>query len=174
MVSNVYKLSKLEDLKSSIKSIEICNILKKLINSVKNSYKDRNINIQVDSVGEKLYVQANELLEDVFENILINAVKHNENLIIKIFVKISKQQKDNIHYLKIEIEDNGIGINDSRKELIFQRGYMEGKSVYGMGLGLSLVKKIIETYNGKIWVEDRVKGDQSKGSNFIVLIPEAL
>jgi len=41
-----------------------------------------------------------------------------------------------------------------------------------MGLGLSLVKKIIEKYHGKIWVEDRVKGAQSKGSNFIVLIPE--
>lgn len=42
-----------------------------------------------------------------------------------------------------------------------------------MGLGLSLVKKIINSYNGKIWVEDRFKGDFKKGSNFIFLIPEA-
>ena len=42
-----------------------------------------------------------------------------------------------------------------------------------MGLGLSLVKKIIESYHGQIWVEDRFEGDYSKGSNFIVLIPEA-
>ena len=41
-----------------------------------------------------------------------------------------------------------------------------------MGLGLALVKKIIDNYNGKIWVEDRVKGDHSKGSNFVLLIPE--
>jgi signal transduction histidine kinase len=40
-----------------------------------------------------------------------------------------------------------------------------------MGLGLSLVKKTIDRYNGKIWVEDKVKGDCSKGSNFIILIP---
>ena len=41
-----------------------------------------------------------------------------------------------------------------------------------MGFGLSLVKKILEGYNGKIWVEDRIQGDYTKGSNFIVLIPE--
>lgn len=41
-----------------------------------------------------------------------------------------------------------------------------------MGLGLALVKKIIDNYNGKIWVEDRVKGDHSKGNNFVLLIPE--
>ena len=40
-----------------------------------------------------------------------------------------------------------------------------------MGLGLSLVKKTIDRYNGKIWVENKVKDDYSKGSNFIILIP---
>ena len=42
-----------------------------------------------------------------------------------------------------------------------------------MGLGLSLVKKIIDSYSGKICVKDRIKGDYTKGSNFIVLIPRA-
>ena len=40
-----------------------------------------------------------------------------------------------------------------------------------MGLGLSLVKKIIDLYHGDIWVEDRVKGDYKQGSKFVVLIP---
>jgi len=41
-----------------------------------------------------------------------------------------------------------------------------------MGIGLSLVKKILEIYKGKVWVEDKIKGDYSKGSNFVVLLPE--
>jgi len=42
-----------------------------------------------------------------------------------------------------------------------------------MGIGLSLVKKIIRGYNGKIWIDDKVKNDYTKGSNFILMIPEA-
>lgn len=42
-----------------------------------------------------------------------------------------------------------------------------------MGLGLSLVKLIIEKYNGQIWVENKIKGDITKGSNFIILLPNA-
>jgi signal transduction histidine kinase len=43
-----------------------------------------------------------------------------------------------------------------------------------LGIGLTLVKKIIGSYGGEIWIEDRIKGDYTQGSNFIVLIPEAL
>ncbi len=174
LVSNIRKLSRLEETEISIKKIEIYSILKKSITYVKNSSQYKNIKIQIDSVGEKFYVQANDLLEDVFENILINAVKFNENPTVEIIVKISKEQRESINYLKMEFLDNGIGIDDIRKNKIFIRAYSEGISARGMGLGLSLVKKIIENYNGKIWVEDRVKGDHSKGSNFILLIPEVI
>jgi signal transduction histidine kinase len=42
-----------------------------------------------------------------------------------------------------------------------------------MGMGLSLVKKIVDKYGGKIWVEDRIKGNHNEGSNFVVLLKEA-
>ena len=49
---------------------------------------------------------------------------------------------------------------------------MINNTVEYFSLGLSLVKRIIEIYNGKIWVEDRVKEVQVIGSNFVLLIPE--
>ena len=172
LVSNVHKLSQLEKTEILIEQIEVCKILKKSITYAKNAFQDRNVNIQVDSVGETLHIQANNLLEDVFENILINAVKYTENPTVEIIVKISKEQKENINYIKMEFIDNGIGVDDTRKKNIFLRGHNEDKYVRGMGLGLSLVKIIIKNYYGKIWVEDRVKGDHSKGCNFVLLIPE--
>jgi len=51
--------------------------------------------------------------------------------------------------------------------MIFKRGNRELKG----SKGLSLVKKILKNYKGKIWVEDKVKGDYSKGSKFVLLIP---
>ena len=136
-------------------------------------------------MNNEVEVLGNEFLCRAFENILINALKHNINSTKEIVINISKIQKDNNGYVKLEFVDNGIGIEDSQKELIFEMGkgwdpitdispsYRKKKNVGGIGLGLSLVKKIIESTNGYIWVEDRIKGDYSQGSNFIILIPEA-
>jgi len=172
LVSNVRKISKLEEAGRSLEKIEIFNVLENSVSFVKKTYKDKNLAILVDSIGEKLFIKANIFLEDVFENLLFNAIRHNRNLMIEIFVRISRERNVDVSYLKMEFIDNGLGVADSMKGEIFQRGYSKDKGVYGRGLGLSLVRGIIETYNGKIWVEDRVKGDRSKGSNFVLLIPE--
>lgn len=173
LISDIRKLSKLEETELSLKQIEICNILKKSIAIIKNAYWDRNLNIQVDSVDEKYYILANDFLEDVFDNIMKNAVKHNENLSVEIIIRFSKEKIEGKTYIRMEFLDNGVGINDARKKEIFQRALAKNKSIHGTGLGLSLVKKIIETYKGEIWVKDRVRGVQTKGSNFVLLIPEA-
>jgi signal transduction histidine kinase len=76
-------------------------------------------------------------------------------------------------FIKLEFIDNCIGIEDFRKTLIFQEGHRHKKGGKGMGIGLSLVSKIVNSYNEKIWIENKVKGDFSKGSNFILLLPEA-
>ncbi|MHA1669002.1 MAG: PAS domain S-box protein [Promethearchaeota archaeon] len=172
LIKNVQRLSELEETKYLTNPIEINNILDKSITFLRNLFQNKDIIIQLNLPNGKLFFQANELLQDVFENILINAVRYNENATIKIIIRISKTEENGIKYLKTEILDNGIGIEDIRKDNIFQRSYTEDKKVRGMGLGLSLVYKIIKSYKGKIWVENRVKDDYSKGSNFIFLIPE--
>ena len=174
LISNVKKLSRLDNTKIELNSIEVNTVLKEAINFVNKSFHGRKINIRVDSPYKEIFAQANSLLSEVFENILYNAIKYCQNLSIEIDIRISKVQKDTIDYVKLEFIDNGIGIPDIRKELIFQRAYTEDRSVSGMGIGLSLVKAIITRYKGQIRVEDKVQGDYSKGSNFIILIPEVI
>jgi signal transduction histidine kinase len=99
-------------------------------------------------------------------------VKHNKSPIIKISVFISKVIQNDINYVKLEFLDNGLGITDAQKTSVFQRGALDTTSFYRLGLGLSLVKRLVESYDGKIWVEDHVKGDHTKGSKFILLIKE--
>jgi signal transduction histidine kinase len=171
LVSNVRKLSKIEEIEFNLQKIDLIEVLPKVIENFKRSYPSKNLNIQYVTQNNQKYIQANELLFDVFDNLLNNATRYNRNSTIEIIIKTSEIKKDDKNYLKIEFIDNGWGIEDTRKETIFKRASMEEKSVSGMGLGLSLVKRIIESYNGFIWVEDRIKGDYTKGSNFIILIP---
>jgi signal transduction histidine kinase len=171
LISNVRRLSELEELVEPLKSIDICNLLKKAIENIKNAYQSHSIEIKVDSFSKSIIIQANDLLLEAFENILMNAVNHNENPIIEILLIISEEKQEGLNYLKVEFIDNGIGIEDSRKTTIFTRGSRENNFVGGIGIGLSLVNLIIERFEGKIWVQDKFRGDSTKGSNFIILLP---
>jgi len=173
LVSNAQKLSRLEESDIFLEKLNVLEILKETITFIQKSFQERNINFSIDSPNQTIWVRANKLLLDLFEIILINAIQYNDNPVVEIYIKISKELNHEINYLKIEILDNGIGISDDRKESIFKRRYNKDKYSKGMGFGLSLVNIIINKYNGKIRVDDRVPGDYSQGSNFIILIPEA-
>ena len=173
LINNVRKLTSLEDSKFPLKKENLNQILSNSIEFIYNSFPNREISVNKEIANKKFFVNANELLLDVFENILINSIKHNKNPQVEIDIAVSKTEIEKKKYIKLQFRDNGNGISDKRKQIIFQRQKAVKKGEGGMGLGLSLVKKIIDSYNGKIWVEDRIKEDYRKGSNFIVLIPEA-
>ncbi|TFG05696.1 MAG: PAS domain-containing sensor histidine kinase [Promethearchaeota archaeon] len=171
LISNVVKLSELQQTKMPL---DLINVNKKLMDAIIFTHKifqNRNLNINVEGLKSDHYVLANDLIIELFENILINAVKHNINSEIEIRIKVSEVELDNKKYCKIEFTDNGLGIPDEIKKDLFQRREKNTKSKKGMGIGLSLVKQIIESYNGKIWVENKVLNDYTKGSNFVLLIP---
>ncbi|MHA1509694.1 MAG: PAS domain S-box protein [Promethearchaeota archaeon] len=172
LVSNVRRLSEIDNKDLALQKREIIVVLKDVIDALIKIHKKREINVQIKNAPKEVYIKANELLPDIFENLLINAVRHNQNTLIKILITFSRLVKDGDKFIKLEFIDNGIGILPEMKEKIFQRGQVEKKNNIGLGLGLTLVKKIIDNYNGQIWVEDKVAGDYSKGSNFIIILPE--
>ncbi|HTX44405.1 MAG TPA: sensor histidine kinase, partial [Methanocella sp.] len=115
-------------------------------------------------------VKANELLKDVFSNIVGNSVKHSrpgEPLMITVRVSTT----DRWH--EVSIEDNGPGIPDSRKGEIFDRLSQGKMRALRTGLGLGLVKTLVESFNGHITVQDRIEGDHTRGCRFVVLLPDA-
>ncbi|MHA1149690.1 MAG: PAS domain S-box protein [Promethearchaeota archaeon] len=171
--SNIRKLSSLEEEEIILNKIDLIPILNEAISSIKNLVVKKNVHITKEYTDKSFFIAANELLIDVFENILNNSIKHNSNESIQISIKVSRIKQKNKIFVRIEIADNGIGIHDDWKESIFQRDFFKEKKGKGLGVGLSLVKKIIDNYGGKIWVEDRVLRDYHQGAKFIIDLPEA-
>ena len=94
-------------------------------------------------------IRANELLSSVIGNLLTNAIRHNETGGPEI--EITADQTPTAIVLRIA--DNGPGVPDSEKEAVFEKG-RKGAESPGSGIGLYLVSKLVDQYNGEIWVED--------------------
>lgn len=104
----------------------------------------KNVTINYDSPTECL-VLANELIDEIFVNLIENSMKHSRHdkpLVIDIVQ--TKVCKDGIEYARISVEDNGPGIPDEVKGKLFARLHRGRTTAKGKGLGLYLVKSLVE------------------------------
>ena len=115
-------------------------------------------------------VIAEDLLEEIFVNLFSNSVKYTESSEVKIDVLIREYFIGEVKYWMVTISDYGKGIPDLMKKELFTRFYSKAK---GSGLGLSIVKTLVERYKGKIWVGDRVYDDCTHGTEFGMIFPAA-
>jgi signal transduction histidine kinase len=113
---------------------------------------------------------ANDLLYEIFENLVGNAIKH-AGPGIRVGIGFETTNIDGQVYNKFTVEDSGPGIPDDMKERAFNRLQRGDTKVRGTGLGLYLVKSLVESYGGRVWAEDRVPGDHTKGARFVVMLP---
>lgn len=173
LIENVRKLKQLEENNQPLlEKLEILEILNNAIKYIHNRFKQQKIAIKVESDHKTLYINGTHLLNDVFENIIENAVKYKNNAEVEISIYFRTVLKENSKYIRMEFIDNGIGISDENKKIIFQEGHKDKKGGKGLGFGLTVVKKIIHQFNGKIWVEDKIKGNYTQGAKFVILFPE--
>ncbi|MEM3394370.1 MAG: HAMP domain-containing sensor histidine kinase, partial [Candidatus Methanomethylicia archaeon] len=144
--------------------------LKKLIEFVISKFKPKITNKNIKLILELELNDDDEIIADfekiryAFQEILENAYKYGKD---KIIVKAYKDEKG----FYIQVKDNGLGI---KKEIIndifylFNRTNNElNRNVYGLGVGLFLVKKIIDSHKGKIII----KSKENRGTNVIIFIP---
>ena len=171
LVENVNRFSELDKLNIKLNNIDVIGVLEKSINIAKKISKKK-VEISITKTYNNPIILADEFLFDVFENILINAIKHNKNEIVKIDIHILKISQNQDHLLKMEFKDNGRGINVAIIDSLFSRViYCKDRSVSGMGFGLTLVKRILNNYNAEIQVKNNDSNEISKGATFILTFP---
>ncbi len=168
LIRNVRKLQKLHDGVFRIEPVDVTKVLM----DVQREYgamPDRVVMLNLNDY-EHCHVRANELLHDVFANLVSNAIKHTGDR-ADVSMGLDVVNDNGGRYCRVSVEDNGPGIPDDFKGVIFNRVLKGTSKAKGMGLGLYLVKSLVESYHGRVWVEDRVKGDYSKGAQFVVMLP---
>jgi signal transduction histidine kinase len=108
-------------------------------------------------------------------NLFTNAIKFDQHEDVVIQVDIAETVDDKREMWLVSVLDRGPGVEDEFKQMIFDR-FTQGpaRGLGGSGLGLHIAKTLVDSYKGRIWVEDRVKGDRSKGSVFRVLLPKVV
>ena len=111
-------------------------------------------------------VRANALLKDVFLNLFDNSIQYcDETPEINVIVENVSYSRE--EWCSITISDNARGIDPKRRARLFER-YME--DAVGTGLGMSVVRTLIQAYGGTINIEERVPGDYKKGTVFRILL----
>jgi len=117
--------------------------------------------------GSPVPVLADDLLSEVFANLIGNAIKHGGP---DVAITIRTEEEDG--QVLVSVEDTGPGVPDEDKEAIFHR-YEQKKRGVGEGLGLYLVQILVERYGGRVWVEDRVSGHAEEGAAFLFTLRKA-
>lgn len=112
------------------------------------------------------------ILKEVFCNMINNSIKYSgPDVTVDIIPGESAIMGKKFY--SIVIADNGIGIPDEVKVKLFRRFQRGTTKAHGKGLGLYIVRSLLEKFNGSVKVEDRVPGDYSKGTKFTVILPAA-
>lgn len=163
--TNILKLSKLQNQDRLVnkEEIDISEQIRKVISVLEPKWKEKDLKFNI-SLQDIIYYGDADLTFQVWMNLIDNAIKFSNDS-SHIDVRI-KKEKD---YIRVEIKDYGIGMDESEKDKIFERFYQIDKShsEKGSGLGLSIVKRIIELSNGKIEFETI----KNKGTKVIVELP---
>lgn len=125
----------------------------------------RNANAHIQTHGSIPDVFANPVrLRQVFENLIVNAIKYaRTGTPLKLDIEFVNIE----HGVRIDFSDNGPGVPEAYRERVFELFQRLETGVQGTGVGLSIVRRVIEIHQGNVWIEDSPTG----GARFCIELP---
>jgi len=166
LISDLLKYSRVTQSKLKMELTNVHDI----ISNVKEILKDMILNTGAQIIEEDLPVLfcSSMYLEQIFLNLIENAIKFRKDNVAPIIIIHSKPIEGGY---EISVKDNGIGIPHQFFDKVFQlfQRLEQKKGVNGTGVGLAIVKRIVELHHGRIWLESK----ENEGCTFHFTISEA-
>jgi light-regulated signal transduction histidine kinase (bacteriophytochrome) len=164
MINDLLTYSRIGRKSGDFKEVNLNNILQQIIFEYKLLIQEKNA---VISYGKLPVIHADYTqMIQLFQNLISNSIKYNDQPCPTIHISAKKQNNDWI----FKIADNGIGIDPKQGDWIFKvfQRLHSPDEYEGTGIGLAIVKRIVERHGGRIWYESQ----PGEGSNFYFNIPE--
>lgn len=165
-ISEIMEVVRIGRVKHNFENIDSRVIVKDVVTTLENKIETNKINVIIQDNLPMVFCEERRMY-DVFSNLVTNAIK---------FMGDSNQREIRIgcnkngDYYEFVVEDTGIGIQAESHEQIFKIfRRLKDIEAEGTGVGLAIVKKIVELHKGKIWVESPVK--DGRGTRFCFMIP---
>ena len=161
LIDGILEYSRIGRTEENVSQVDTGQIVEDIIDTIS---PPENIRIIIESKLPVILCESTRIIQ-LFQNLISNAVKYMDKE--KGIVKINCVEGDD--FWKFSVEDNGPGIAEEYYEKIFQmfQTLSPRDKFESSGVGLTVVKKIVELYGGKIWVQSQV----GKGSTFSFTIP---
>ncbi len=139
---------------------KLSTTIESVVESQKSQHRDVTFELSLNT--ENSLIDADQFLEQLLDNIIENAIEHNPREERIVWVSLSESGEG----YEVVIGDNGHGISGSLKAAIFDVSRRYG------GVGLHQSKQICDKYGGRIDTRDRVKGQPTKGAEFVIWLPK--
>ncbi len=163
LINDLLDLSQIQagNSKMFYKKINIKQLIESVITSLTPLTKSKNLNLIQKDIQKTLSMQGDESkVRRILINLISNSIKFTE----KGHISVGCVDKDT--HIEFEVEDSGIGIDKNKHDLIFEKfrqvDYSSTRQYDGIGLGLSIVKELVEMHHGSIEIESEL----GKGSTF--------
>lgn len=168
LITNILKLNKLQNQRivPEARTYDVCRQLCECALSFENLWEEKEIELEMD-IEDTAMIQADEsLLELVWNNLFSNAVKFTEP-----GGRIMVRQRSDGAYVKVSVSDTGCGMSQESMKHVLDKFYQgdSSHSTEGNGLGLALVKRVLELMDAELQITSR-KGE---GSTFTITLPVA-
>jgi signal transduction histidine kinase len=167
LIRNLLDLAQLEagGRKYGREEVRLDRLLAQVQEDYQYAIEEYGINFRID-VGSVTLISDGKMLWHVFSNLVNNAIKFRRRDIVPSIV-LSSSRADN--EVRVRVTDNGLGLREEEREKVFSRFHQGTASSEGSGVGLAIVRMIIEKLGGRIWLESPGPGE---GTSAVISLPD--